>query len=272
MADLICVDWLDEHLENEAVKLLDYTWTLPGENTPLPAGYIPGSQYFDIDKIADLSSHMKHMLPSAQGFTVAMSEIGIKNSDHVICYDRHGIRSAPRVWWTFKTFGHRNVSILDGGLPSWIKASKALVSDLITPESSGEYVVKAPLIKVANANLVFKSMNTENQIVDARPAGRFTGKTPEPRAGLRSGRIPGSLSFPFGQTLASDGTYLSLSNLANLVGEAGISLEHPIITSCGSGVTAAGIAHVFYRLGARDISLYDGSWTEWGASELPVEL
>lgn len=272
MADLVCVDWLDEHLGNESVKVLDCSWSLPGETSILPTGYIPKSQYFDIDKIADLSSHMAHMLPSAQNFAKAMSNMGIKNSDHIICYDKYGIRSAPRVWLTFKTFGHEQVSILNGGLPSWVEANKALVSDLITPQSSNEYVVKDPLIKVANADHVFKSINTKHQIIDARPEGRFTGKMPEPRVGLRSGHIPGSRSLPFGSTLASDGTYLPLSDLASLVGAAGISLERPIITSCGSGVTAAGIAHVFYRLGARDITLYDGSWTEWGASELPVEL
>jgi len=272
MADLVSVDWLSDNLNSAELKLLDCTWLMPGETAPSQTGYIQGAQHFDIDKIADTSSLMKHMLASSQDFAKAVSHMGISNSDHIICYDRHGIRSAPRVWWNFKTFGHEAVSILDGGLPAWVKSGHAITKDVSTASKKSQFKIKAPLLKVADADLVLNSMHTDYQIVDARPAGRFHGTTPEPRAGLRSGHIPGSFSLPFGDLKKADGTFLGLTDLATKVGSTGVDLNKPIITSCGSGVTAAGVAHVLHRLGAKDITLYDGSWTEWGASELPVDV
>ena len=272
MADLVSIKWLAENLDAENVKILDCTWVMPGETAKLPDGNIPGTQYFDIDEIADTSSDMKHMLPSGDVFSKAVSDMNIKNSDHVICYDRHGVRSAPRVWWSFKTFGHKNVAVLDGGLPSWIKARKPIDTNFTKPKGQSHFKISAPLLKVANSECVLDALESEIQVVDARPSGRFYGTSPEPRAGLRSGRIPGSFSLPFGALKRTDGTFLPMHKLAKLVGAAGIDLSKPIITSCGSGVTAAGIALTLHRLGADDITLYDGSWTEWGASDLPVEI
>ena len=271
MADLVTVEWLAKNLKAKSVKILDCTWVMPGETAPLPEGNIPNSQYFDIDEVADKSSDMTHMLPSGAEFAKAISTMGIQNSDHVICYDRHGIRSSPRVWWSFKAFGHASISVLDGGLPSWLQSELPITSTYQSANNQSEFEVKAPILKVTDEKCVFNAINTDIQIVDARPLGRFNGTTPEPRPNLRSGRIPSSLSLPFGSLKAEDGTFLSLSKLAELVGTAGINLNKPIITSCGSGVTAAGIALVLWRLGAKDITLYDGSWTEWGASELPLE-
>jgi len=247
---------------------------MPDEDAPLPQGYIPSAQYFDIDVVADLSSPMTHMLSSGDMFSSAVSEMGIRNTDHVICYDRHGVRASPRVWWNFKAFGHETVTVLDGGLPSWISADKAISHNMHSPDEVSDFKIKSPLLKAADSKFVMESIHTNYQIVDARPSGRFYGTTPEPRKGLRSGHIPGSFSLPFGTgTLKQDdGRFLPLTGLAERVGNAGIDLDNPIITSCGSGVTAAGIAHVLHRLGAKDITLYDGSWIEWGASDLPVGI
>jgi len=272
MADLVTVDWLADNLGADHIKILDCTWVMPDEDAALPQGYIPSAQYFDIDVVADLSSPMTHMLSSGDMFSSAVSEMGIRNTDHVICYDRHGVRASPRVWWNFKAFGHETVSILDGGLPSWISADKAISHNMHSPDEVSDFKIKSPLLKVADSKFVMESIHTNYQIVDARPSGRFYGTTPEPRKGLRSGHIPGSFSLPFGTLKQDDGRFLPLTGLAERVGNAGIDLNNPIITSCGSGVTAAGIAHVLHRLGAKDITLYDGSWIEWGASDLPVGI
>ena len=270
---LVTADWLAENIERDDIKVLDGTWVLPGDEPKLATGYIPGADVFNIDKIADTSSPMKHMLASAKDFAKAVSEMGIKNSDHVICYDRHGLFSSPRVWWNFMTFGHKKVSILDGGLPAWIKAGhKTSPKSLSLNDVSSHFKTASAIIPVTDKNCVIRAMSEDIQIVDARPAGRFNGTSPEPREGLRSGRIPGSYSLPFGDLKTADGHFRPLSELAEIVGTCGIDLTKPIITSCGSGITAAGLAFIFHRLGAADIRLYDGSWAEWGASDAPLEI
>jgi len=269
---LVTSDWLEKNIDREDVKILDGTWVLPADEANLANGFIPNAQVFDIDTIADLSSPMKHMLSPPDVFAKAMSEMGIRNTDHVICYDRHGLFSSPRVWWTFMTFGHDNVSILDGGLPAWIKAGHAVTESPEQSSGSASFKTSSSFIKVTDKACVIKAIDKDIQIVDARPAGRFYGTSPEPRAGLRSGRIPGSYSLPFGSLKTSEGHFKPLSELADIVGASGIDLGKPIITSCGSGITAAGIAFVLHRLGAKDISLYDGSWAEWGASDAPLEI
>ncbi|WP_026940563.1 3-mercaptopyruvate sulfurtransferase [Hellea balneolensis] len=269
---LVTADWLADNLSRKDIKILDGTWVLPNEAQSLAMGFIPGAQIFDIDAIADLKSDMKHMLPSAKNFAAGVSNIGINNSDHVICYDRHGLFSSPRVWWTFMTFGHSRVSILDGGLPAWIKADHIIHKSPLEPQNKSEFKTGVPHIEVTDKNCLLSAIGTEIQIVDARPSGRFLGTSPEPREGLRSGRIPGSFSLPFGTLKTSDGFFKPIHELATIVGQAGINLEKPIITSCGSGITAAGVAFVLHSLGAKEISLYDGSWAEWGASDAPIEI
>lgn len=269
---LVTVDWLAENIEREDVKVLDGTWVLPNDENNLAAGYIPGAHIFDIDAIADLSSPMKHMLSSAEGFAKAVSDMGIQNTDHVICYDRHGLFSSPRVWWNFMTFGHTKVSVLDGGLPAWIKAGHDVASQAENGNYQSAFNTSSAQIKVTDKSCVIDAIDKDIQIIDARPAGRFHGTSPEPRPGLRSGRIPGSYSLPFGSLKTTEGHFKSLTEIADIVGATGIDLNKPIITSCGSGITAAGIAFALHRLGASDISLYDGSWAEWGASEAPLEI
>ena len=270
---LVTIDWLSENLERQDIKVLDGTWVLPDDEPNLAAGFIAGAQVFDIDKIADLTSPMKHMLPTDEVFAKAVSEMGIENSDHVICYDRHGLFSSPRLWWTFITFGHEKVSVLDGGLPAWIKAGhKTSSKPLSLNGASSRYKTASGIIPVTKKDCVIQAISEDAQIVDSRPAGRFNGTSPEPREGLRSGRIPGSYSLPFGGLKTADGHFKPLDQLADLVCASGIDLTKPIITSCGSGITAAGLAFVFHRLGATDIRLYDGSWAEWGASDAPLEV
>jgi len=272
MALLVTTDWLAQNIHREDVKVLDGTWVLPADEGNLASGYIPGAQIFDIDAIADLSRSMTHMLSSADVFAKAVSDMDIKNTDHVICYDRHGLFSSPRVWWTFMTFGHDKVSVLDGGLPAWIKAGHKVSTGPTNSTTSSEFRTSSALIDVTDKACVIAAIDKDTQIVDARPAGRFHGTSPEPRAGLRSGRIPGSYSLPFGSLKTAEGYFKPMSELADIVGETGIDVNKPIITSCGSGITAAGIAFVLHRLGAKDISLYDGSWAEWGASDAPIEI
>ena len=271
MALLVTADWLAENLDRADIKVLDGTWVLPADEPNLASGYIPGAQIFDIDATADLSSPMKHMLPSAEIFANTMSDMGIENTDHVICYDRHGLFSSPRLWWTFMVFGHSRVSILDGGLPGWMKAGYDVKDTPKTVTTKSDFSTASALINVASKGCVMDKLGTPTQIIDARPAGRFHGTSPEPRPELRSGHIPGSYSLPFGDLKTASAYFKPLAELAEIVGTAGIDLSKPMITSCGSGITAAGIAFVLHRLGAKDISLYDGSWTEWGASDARIE-
>jgi len=215
---------------------------------------------------------MKHMLPSADLFCASVSKMGIENSDLVVIYDRHGTRTAPRSWWMFRMFGHDKVAVLDGGLPAWITAGHPVSDQVSKPTQASHYQARPPLSGVISQADLLALLPTAPQIVDARSSGRFRGTAPEPRAGLRSGRIPNSISLPFGNLRTEAGHFKPLKDLANMVGAAGIDLNKPIITTCGSGVTAAGLTLTLHRLGAKDISVYDGSWTEWGASDAPIEV
>lgn len=269
---LVTVDWLAANIGRDDVKVLDATWCMSGEEPPLPGTFIPGAQVFDVDVVADLTSPLKHTLPMASTFEAAMSKMGINNSDHVIIYDRHGFRAAPRTWWTFRMFGHVNTSILDGGLPAWMKAGRETSKEAATSKVQSDYKAKSAIAKVISHSGILAQLKARPQIADARSLGRFNGTEPEPRAGLRSGHIPGATSFPFGSIRDENANLKSLPDLAELVGRTGLDLDKPIITTCGSGITAAGLAFVFYLLGAKDVSVYDGSWTEWGASDAPIEM
>lgn len=258
---LVTVEWVANNLKT--LKPVDGTWVLPSDAHTLMQGALPNAVEFDLDKISDQTSNFAHMLPSADVFAKAVGEMGLSEHDNIVCYDRHGMFSAPRLWWTFKMFGHKNVYVLDGGLPAWVKAGHKIQSNPSRPSKPVTYTPAPPLMKVTDIASV-KSAIGKAQIVDARPSGRFAGTSPEPRAGLRSGHIPQSLSLPFGCLKTIDGFFKSIDTLAAVTDEAGVDLSAPIITSCGSGITAAGLAFTFHRLGAKDIALYDASWAEWG--------
>ncbi len=263
---LVTTDWLAANLGT--VRLLDGTWSMPGEENTLPSGYIPGAVVFDIDRIADIETAMAHMLPDAETFAKAVGEMGITIDDTIVVYDRHGMFSAPRVWWTFRMFGHKNICVLDGGLPAWIKAGQHIASTS-SEYSPSFYKVTPARAKLASLKDVLSALGGEAQIIDARPPGRFRGTSPEPRNGLRGGHMPRAINVPFGALRTKNMTLKTLS----AIGEhfKAIDLTAPIITTCGSGITAAGLAFNLARLGASDVSVYDGSWTEYGArSDLPI--
>ena len=259
---LVTTDWLAANLDG--VRIVDGTWSLPGSEGALPEGFIAGASVFDLDKVADTSSSMAHMLPSADVFAEAVGKMGITIDDTVVIYDRHGVFSAPRVWWTFRMFGHKNVYVLDGGLPAWIKAGHKIEPN---PSSFSKsfYKVTPARAKVVSFDDIATAIASKTQIVDARPPGRFKGSAPEPRPGLSSGHMPGAANIPFGALRTKDMHFRSLSEIAQMFQN--IDLTAPIITSCGSGITAAGLAFNLARLGASDVSVYDGSWTEYGARD-----
>lgn len=265
LSPLVDCDWLSEH--SDAVTIIDCTWTITeAERADLPEGYIPGAVEFDLSAIKVLP-----LKQQTEGVIAAqLSDLGVSADDTVIIYDRHGMFSAPRLWWLLRTLGHENAAVLNGGLPAWIAAGHDIAQAPHSPQKS-QYIEAASLLCGSDFDDVVKAVGTDTQIVDARAPGRFKGSTPEPREGLRSGHIPGSLNLPFG-TLRKDGHFKSKSEIAAAIDTAGIDMSRPIITSCGSGVTAAGLAFAFYLMGKTDISVYTGSWAEYGASDAPIEV
>lgn len=263
---LVNVDWLADNLGS--LKVLDGTWSMPGDAASLPSGYISGAQVFDLDAVATPHPTLNHMLPSAKVFANAVGAMGIGADDHVVVYDRHGVFSSPRLWWTFRMFGHAKVSVLDGGLPAWIAAGREVTDTTSTPDAVS-YTPRAPLAKVTDKAGVLAALGTSTQIIDARPPGRFTATTPEPRADLRGGHMPGAVNVPFGSLRTPDGHFKDIGDLMDAFAE--IDPSAPIMTSCGSGITAAGLAFVLALLGAEDVHVYDGSWADWGADkDVPI--
>jgi thiosulfate/3-mercaptopyruvate sulfurtransferase len=275
-SNLVSTDWLLENINMPHLRVVDASWYLPTLNRDPLADYadahIPTAVFFDIDEIADLDSDLPHMLPSAEKFSSRVRKLGLGDGTKIVIYDGSGLSSAARVWWMFKAFGHDNVAVLDGGLPRWHAEGKPLSN---MPENSREkhFTPKFRASMVKNADQLLAGLSTSDaQIIDARPAGRFDGTAPEPRAGLRGGHIPGSINLPFGQLFDADGSFLRGDALRAAFTDAGINLDAPIITSCGSGVTAAVLALGLALLDRDDIGLYDGSWSEWGGrDDLPVD-
>jgi thiosulfate/3-mercaptopyruvate sulfurtransferase len=273
---LVSTDWLARHLKDPDLRILDASWYLPdaGRNAraEYEAAHIPGARFFDIDEISDQRSTLPHMAPPSEKFISRMRAMGIGDGHQVVVYDGAGMFSAPRVWWTFRLMGKTDIAVLDGGFPKW-RAEGRETEDMPP-------VIRDRHITVSKQNQLVKDVTQVAhaaklglaEVVDARSAPRFAGEAPEPRPGLRSGHIPGSRSLPFGTLLNPDGTMKDPTTLRRLFADAGVDLTKPVITSCGSGVTAAVLSLALERIGHRNHALYDGSWAEWGMyDDLPVE-
>ena len=270
-------EWLHEHLGDTRVKVLDGSWFLPGDPRDPKAAFleahIPGAQFFDIDEIADTTSDMTHMAPTPEQFAVDVGELGIGSEDTVVVYDQAGLFSSPRVWWTFRLFGHGKVFVLDGGLPAWRAESRPVEHGPAPTPQAGDFQVLTPHPElVRDLKQVWRALDDRSeQIVDVRPAERFRGDTPEPRPNLRAGHMPGAISLPLPELMAGPAGLRPAPELQAAFARAGVDLQGPMVTTCGSGIAAAVTALALARLGHWHTAVYDGSWTEWGAhSETPV--
>jgi len=273
---LVSADWLAERLAAPDIRILDASYYLPGDGRngyqEYQKAHIPGARFFDIDDIADRHSPLPHMLPPVEKFVSRVRKMGIGDGHRVIVYDQQGLFSAARVWWMFRIFGHQDVAVLDGGLPQWLAAGHPVDDEEPDPRER-HFTGRRNASMVRDVTQIAGAAKLrDEQIVDARAPGRFRGEEPEPRPGLRAGHIPGARNVHYASLLNPDGTMKDVDATRALFEAAGVDLKRPIVTSCGSGVTAAILTLALHRMGHARNALYDGSWVEWGAyPDLAVE-
>ena len=257
--------------------MFDATKYLPNEDKDGKAeflrAHIPGARYFDIDEVADQDTDLPHMVPTPGRFAKLMAAMGVNNASRIVFYDQKGLASAARGWWLMGLFGHDQAAVLDGGLPKWMREGRPVTDGPAANPTPGNFLPEYRVTRLRGVGDVMRNVASgEELVLDARAAGRFTGATPEPRAGMRSGHIPGSENLPYTDLLNADGTFRSVSDIKARLARASVDGSLPVVTSCGSGVTACILTLGLRLAGMPEGAVYDGSWTEWGGrSDTPVE-
>jgi len=271
---LVTTDWLAAHLDDPKVRVVDASYKMPGV-TPLPsddylAAHIPGAVFFDVNAIADPNDPRPHMFPNAEKFARDVAALGISTGDTVVAYDSGAWVAAPRAWWMFLAFGHRDVRVLDGGLKKWRAEGRSVETGKVARQP-GKFEAHLDSSYVRNKEQLLDNLRTQKeQVIDARPRPRFEGSVAEPWPGRRSGHIPNSRNVPYAELFdAATGAMKPLDGLRQAFTWAGVDIKKPIVTSCGSGVSASVLTLALYRLGVRGSALYDGSWAEWGLPDGP---
>ncbi|WP_347258422.1 3-mercaptopyruvate sulfurtransferase [Methylocaldum sp.] len=275
---LVSAEWLAKHLHTSDIVILDATFFLPNQGRDAEqeyfAAHIPGARFFDIDAVADQGNSLPHMLPSPEFFAASVGQLGIANQTHVVVYDNNSFMASARVWWTFRVFGHDRVSVLDGGLENWKAKGFPVDTSRVTAETRPFKTTFDPSLVRNLDEMKALIGSTATQIIDARSPGRFAGREPEPRPGIRSGHIPGSKNLFFKRLVDESTQCLKpAAEIRKEFEDADTDFEKPIVTTCGTGVTASVLALGLYCLGRESVAVYDGSWTEWGGlSDTPVSV
>jgi thiosulfate/3-mercaptopyruvate sulfurtransferase len=273
---VVSTEWLAAALGRPGLRVIDGSWYLPGSGRDAgmeyAAGHIPGAVFFDLDASSDQTSPLPHMLPSAAAFADRMTALGLRDSDDLVVYDGSGTNlSAPRVWWTFRIFGHDRVAIVDGGINKWRREHRPVEQGVVTLPP-GQFAARLNRAAVRDLSAIRANLRSgAEQLVDTRSAARFAGIEPEPRPGLRRGHVPGSLNLPFTELASPDGTILPADRLRGRIVDAGIDLTRPIVATCGSATSACALILGLHLLGHRETAVYDGAWAEWGGrADTPI--